>query len=377
MRPTASLHLDAGREFRGVQRQVLYLLEGLRSRGHRVLLCCPRVAPLYARAGKAGILCEPLTLRSGLDFPSAVRLARLVRDAGVDLVHAHDPQSHSIARAAQGIAHEHSLTANLFVTHHGVSADRGALGSPRFAGEGVHYIAISKRVRDSLVRLGVGAGRIAVVPSGVDVTTLAARHNNTEDPWGLAARKLKVVGTVGHFTREKNIALLLQAFALLRKTVSGVHLLLAGDGPMRGALEKRARELGIASQVTFTGHLDDVAPAFAALRVFALSSDLERLCTSVLDAMSAGVPVATTAAAGVLNIARHGVSALVVPPRDASALADSMARLLHQPDLAARLVQGAREVVNRRSVDCMVEATLEAYHGLGQFADAPGSSGTP
>ena len=99
----ASLHLDSGRDFRGSQRQLLDLLCGLRKRGQKVLLCCPRSGPLYAAAVRAGVPVHPLTLRSGHDFPSAVRLARVLASGEFDLVHAHDVPSFSVARAAQGL----------------------------------------------------------------------------------------------------------------------------------------------------------------------------------------------------------------------------------------------------------------------------------
>lgn len=368
MIPTASLHLDAGREFGSAQRRVLYLLQGLAARGHRVLLCCPRSAALHDRASRAGIACQALTLRSGLDFPSAVRLARLVRNAAFDLVHAHDPQSHSIARAAQGMSREPSLHANLFVTHYALDEDAGALGRLQYGATGVHHIVSSRHVRDGLVRRGVDAARIAVVPNGVDVDRLAKTPESPPvDPWELRSRGLRVVGSVGRLAREKNPALLVQAFALLRQQLPNVHLLLVGDGPLAASLRKRARDLGIGDAVTFATDVDDLSVVYAALDVFVLSSDIEALCAAMLDAMAAGVPVVSTAAAGVLTLVRHGTSALVVPPRDAGSLAQAMALVLRQPDLAAQLVRGGRDVAEQHSVDKMVEATLGAYRGLGHF----------
>jgi glycosyltransferase involved in cell wall biosynthesis len=364
----ASLHIDAGRAFRAPERRVLHLLGGLVERGHRVLLCAPRRAPLFLRAQESGIPCEPLTLRSGLDFPSAVRLARLVGNGPYDLVHAHDAQSHSIARAAQGISQEAALCENLFVTHHGVSDEHGSVEHMRYANDGVHHIAASKRVRDALVDRGVHAARIAIIPNAVDLEMLRAAGGN--DPWGLRARGMRVIGTVGELTREKNPALLLQAFATLRKQMPNAHLLMVGSGPLRKSVRKRAAELGVDDAVTFAEGVEEPAAAYAALDVFALSSDFEGPCTGILDAMGAGKPVVTTATAGVLSLARHGTSALVVPPRDSDALAQAMALVLQQPDLASRLVEGARLVAEEHSVDHMIDATLAAYQQLGAKQDA-------
>lgn len=374
--PHTSLHLDAGRDFRGGQRQVLYLLDGLQRRGHRVVLGCPGQSPLFGRAQAASIPCRPLTLRSGLDFPSAVRLARWLADEDFDLVHAHDARSHGIARAAQGMSRHPALAANLFVTRRSVGAQAGRLDRLKYVHPSTHYIAISGAVRETLVRLGVDPARIVVVPSGIDVDRLAAlRPRDDVDPWGLRRRAGPVIGTVGHLSREKNHALLLEAFAAVRERVPAAQLLLVGDGPLRGALDRRAAALGLGDAVTFAGHQDDVGPAYAGMSVFVLSSDVEGLCTSLLDAMGAGVPSVATAVGGVLDLARHGDSALVVPSRDAPALAGAILRLLEQPDLAARLADGGRQVAARHGVDRMIEGTLAAY---ARFATGrPVAAGAP
>jgi len=369
----ASLHLDSGREFRGGQRQVLYLLQGLQKRGQRVLLCCPRQSVLHERAQAAGIPVQPLTLRSGLDFASSVRLVRLVREGGFDLVHAHDAGSHSIALAAQGIGRHPALTDRLVVTRRSVGQAAGRLDRLKYDRDGTLYLAISNAVRDSLLRLGVAPARILVVPSGIELRPPAARR--ADDPWELAARGLRVVGSVGHLTREKNHALLLDAFARAHKQLPDTHLVLAGEGPLRAALTRRAASLGVAPHVTFAGQVDDVGAVYASMSVFALSSDVEGLCTSLLDAMAMGVPCAVTAVGGVLEIARHGESALVVPPRDADALAGAIVRLLQQPDLAARVVEGGRRVAERYSIDRMVDGTAAAYDRV--LATAPDSRPVP
>lgn len=369
--PRHSLHLDAGRDLRGGQRQVLALLTGLAARGLQAELGCPQRSPLFAAARAAGIRCRALTLRSGFDFPSAVRLARWVRDLDVDLVHVHDARSHGIARVAQGISRHRGLAANLFVTRRSLGAGTGGLDRLKYAAPGTHYIAISNPVRDSLLKLGVGPERVVVVPSGIDVGRFATLSRDADDAWGLRRRQAWVVGSVGELTREKNHALLLDAFARAARVIPAAHLLLVGDGPLRAQLERHAGALGLASQVTFAGRLADVTPAYAALSVFALSSDREGLCTALLDAMAAGVPVATTAAGGVLEIARHGETALVVATRDPAALAGALVLLHERPELAARLVAGAKAVAAAHSLDRMVEGTLEAYRRLG----ASGSSG--
>ena len=364
---TASLHLHAGREFREAQRRVLYLLQGLAARGHRVLFCGPRTSALFRKAQAAGIPCEALTLRSSHDFPSVVRLARLVRDQHFDLVHAHDTQSHHVARAARDLSGERSLTANLFLGHRELAEPAGTLLPAHYAGPGLHHIAVSKPVRDGLVQRGAEAARIAIVPDGVDLPGLRRARSNGHDPWGLRARGRRVVGTCTRPGREKSLGPLLEAFALLHRRLPDTHLLVAGDGPGRPQVEKLCRDLGLAEAVTFAGVLEDPAAMYATLHAFVALTDYENTHTCMLEAMGSGTPVVAAAVPGVLGLVRHGSSALVVPPRDVPALAQALGLLLLQPELAQRLVQGASSVAEQHSVERMVEATLGAYRGLGQI----------
>lgn len=372
---TSSLHLDAGRDFGGTQQQVLGLLRGLQRRGHHVVLCCPRSAPLFPAAAAAGIECQPLTLRSLYDFPSAVRLARLLGDGDFDLVHTHDAPSFGIARAARGISHHPALHQRLFVSCRRLATDlepaeRGGLEAP-----GVHWIAVSRYLREALLRRGADPERVAVVPSGVDLARLEdlQRHRDA-DPWGLRARGVRVIGTVGRLARHKNHGQLIDAFARLRNRHADTHLLIVGSGPMRPALERRVDQLGLRPYVTFTGHEADVLPAYGAMSLYVQTSEAEGSCSALLDAMAAGVPVVVTVCDGVLDLARHGDTALVVPPREPQVLADAMARLLEPGDLAARLVEGGVRLSRQRSLDAVVEAMLEIYAHLG---DAAGETSPP
>jgi glycosyltransferase involved in cell wall biosynthesis len=360
--PSASLHLDAGREFDGAQQQLLDLLRGMQRRGHRVLLGCPRSAPLFSAATAAHVPCLPLTLRSGFDFPSAVRLARLVSSGEFDLVHAHDPASYSIAHAAQGISRHHALRQNLFLTCRQLDSEPGAFEPARLDEPGSHWVATSRRVRDQLLRRGADPARVVQVPACVDLERMApVRDRAVTDPWGLAGSAARVVGAVTRFTRQNNPLLLVDAFARLHRRHPETRLLLAGDGPLRRALQQRVAQQQLADFVIFAGTLDDAGPAYSAMHVFVQAADVECSCTALLDAMSAGVPVVAAACAEVLELARHGESAYVVPPRDPDVMAEALERVLEQEDLAQRLVEGGARLARQHSIEAAVDATLEAY----------------
>lgn len=171
---------------------------------------------------------------------------------------------------------------------------------------------------------------LAYLPNGIDCARFAAPPRPPRDT--------PVIGTVAALRPEKNLARLLDAFARLP---GRPMLVIAGDGPERAHLERRAQSLGVAGRVGFLGHVARPETVLAGLDVFAASSDTEQMPYGIIEAMAAGLPVAATDVGD--------IAAMVAPdnrrfvgPRDARALAASLAELLAAPALRARLGQANR-----------------------------------
>jgi glycosyltransferase involved in cell wall biosynthesis len=122
---------------------------------------------------------------------------------------------------------------------------------------------------------------------------------------------------------------------------------LAGDGPLRADLEAEARDLGVAGRCVFLGQRADVPALLAAADLFVLPSLYEGLPVSVLEAMAAQRPIVATAIGGTDEAVTNEVTGLLVPPRDAAALASAIRRMRADPALARRLASGGRERVER------------------------------
>src|SRR5262249_40247341 len=148
------------------------------------------------------------------------------------------------------------------------------------------------------------------------------------------------IGTVGGLRGEKDHAVLLQALAAMRRPA---RLLLVGDGPERGALEARARDLGIAARVQFAGSCADSAPHHRATGPFAPASRTAQMPISLLEAMASGLRVASTDVGDVRAMLPPACRGALAPPGDAAALARVMDDLAADPQRRAR--EGA---ANRR-----------------------------
>jgi glycosyltransferase involved in cell wall biosynthesis len=161
---------------------------------------------------------------------------------------------------------------------------------------------------------------------------------------GLDERDL-VIGMSAVLRAEKNHLQMVDAIAMLRRRGVPARALLIGDGPMRGAVEARARAAGVAEHVLITGLQQDVRPLLAACDAAALcSTAVETFSLAALEAMALGRPVVHAEIGGAAEMIRPWREGLLFPVGDTQALADCIAALAEAP-LRARMGAQARETV--------------------------------
>ncbi len=349
------LHVDTEPGFRGGQRQVALLCRGLRDRGVEGAVVARTGAPLAARCRAEGIAVHEVRQAAPWDPRPVHALRRLLRQRRIDVVHAH--ASHALGSAVAALAsvpagHRPPLVATRRV-------DFPISGGPKYGPRVARFVAISRAVATVLERGGVEPARIAVVHSGVPPRSPAAR------PREVVRRELglrpetTVALTTAALVDHKDHPTAIRALAVCG---GDVHLVIAGDGPLRGSLRRLVQELGVGARVSLIGARDDVPDLLAAADLYLSASHLEGLGTAVLDAGLAGLPVVATAAGGVPEAIEHDRTGLLVPPRDPAALGAAIDRLVADPTLRRRLGRAAAEhVASRFSVDRMVEGTVQAY----------------
>jgi glycosyltransferase involved in cell wall biosynthesis len=173
------------------------------------------------------------------------------------------------------------------------------------------------------------------VPKGVDAELFTPEGPSVRDM--LKLRDRHVVLTVARLVPIKNVARLLDAIAILRGRMAGVHLLVVGAGPEAEALRHQAARRDMADAVTFAGYIAQAETPryYRAADVFGLSSDFDNSPNVVLEAMACGLPVVTTDVGGVREFVVEPSGGAVVRPRDAEALADGLAKYLSSPCAAA------------------------------------------
>jgi glycosyltransferase involved in cell wall biosynthesis len=213
--------------------------------------------------------------------------------------------------------------------------------------------------------------RSQVIYNGVDLCefrleTLPAPVAKLRAQLGIPPGRF-VFGSVGRLAPQKNYAALIQALARLRAAGLDAHLLIAGEGPERGALQRQAERLGVAGRVLLPGAMPDVRAVLASLDVFVLPSvTIESFSNAALEAMAMARPVILSAVGGAAEMVRDGVEGFVVPLAELDArLPPLLAALCADPGRRARLGYAARERVETRF---SLAGMLDHYEALADGA---------
>jgi len=227
--------------------------------------------------------------------------------------------------------------------------------------------AVSQRTLEfAVAREGIPRDRAIVIPNGIDVPPLptARERRNIREELHISASAF-VIGTAGRLHEQKGHRFLLEAAQVLIRQQANLLFLIAGYGPLRRELEAVARALGVADHVRFLGYRQDVPRLLRAMDLFVLPSLWEGMSNALLEAMAAATPAVATAVDGNLDLIVHGDTGLLVPPADASALADAILEMQRDPRRARAMAAAARaRAASEFSTRTMVNAYGQLYNNL-------------
>jgi glycosyltransferase involved in cell wall biosynthesis len=228
-----------------------------------------------------------------------------------------------------------------------------------FCRAATQLVAVSESQRQSIERYhGLAAGSMMTIPNGVKPVV-------PPDPRIVARRRAElgfgesdvVVGCVAVLSRQKGVTYLLQAARRIVDQDSRVRLLIVGGGPIEGALRDEARTLRLDSRVVFTGWRNDATSFLPLIDIFVMSSLWEAMPMALLEAMASGRPIVVTDVADNRVIVDNGRCGVLVPPMDASAIAEAVLSLTCRPDYATELgANAARRCQERYTTRNMIEA---------------------
>jgi glycosyltransferase involved in cell wall biosynthesis len=371
------LHVIGGDDTGGAMSHLLPLLSALESTGCGVHLLCLGEGTLAANARQRGLGVSVLHMRGARDPRILGPLRRILSNRpggaqtadGWDIVHTHGMRANIPVRLALRSLSRRPL---LFTTlHSDMRLDYSSTLllalyqlTERITMRVVdEFVCPSDSLRSLLIKRGYPPGHTTTIHSGLGgMEEVSARPDRAPGP-----RPMRI-GTVARLVPVKDLPLLLDVAALLRKSHPGLEVVVVGGGSELANLQTKAARLDLASGVRFVGRVDQVAPFLADMDVYLLTSVFEGgVPLSLLEAMADGLPVVATAVGGVPEGVVDGVTGYLVKRTGshgaiAAQLAERTATLLDDADLRARMgAAGATRARNEFSVERSAAQHLRLY----------------
>lgn len=344
------LLLDAGRAWRGAQRQLFLLAEGLRARGNEPLVVAPPRAPLLTACKRAGIATAARTMTGALDLLAIRALRRLITAWRPTVVHAHCQRTHLLAMAAL-VGRRQPIP--LVVTRRLSTAPRGRL---RHGDRVARFIAITDAGAAALLAGGVPAARITRIYPGVRTRLDGpARDWRAECGWEPETVVAGLVGPLTEGAHRDGLGALLRTLPAATRARLGIVLL---GGPSSG----RGEEGGC--RIYRAGFVHEVTAALAGLDLLLHPGEAHGIGTALVEGMALRVPAVAFDAGGVSEIVVDGVSGLLVPAGDDRRFAEAVALLVADPARRVALGNAGPARADTFDVPMMVDQTLALYRDV-------------
>ena len=371
------LHVITMLELGGAQRNTLDTVR---------LLDRTRFAPALACADQGELLSEARALEDVPLFPlrqlrrevrplqdgaAVAALRRVIREVRPQMVHTHSSKAGVVGRLAARLESVpvvvHSIHGFGFGPHQSAPTRWLFLAAERLVAPWTdHFIAVSRRNLEDGLMLGLfDRRRVSLIRSGIDLAAFRHPEGSRElrDRLGVPPHA-PLVAQVACFKPQKAP----ERFVAMARRVAAAHpeahFVLVGDGVLRLRLERLRREAGLEGRLHLPGWLREVPAVLAAADVVTLTSRFEGLPRVVVEALTAGVPVAAMAVDGVAEAVLDGTNGYLVPPGDVAALAERVCRLLADPALRQRMAAAAPAGLAEFDRDLMVRQQETLYGEL-------------
>jgi len=365
MRELAIVHTENSCGWGGQEIRILTEARGMQDRGHRITLIAPPEAPIAAAGMKMGLAVVTLPIqKKRLPGLMALRRWLAAHRAEVDVLNTHSSTDSWLGALACATLPQ---APPIVRTRHVSTTVRNRVGTRWLYVHAIaHVVTTGEALRRQLARDNrIPLEHMTSIPTGIDLARFAPG-----DPAAARARlglpPRPALGIVATLRDWKGHEYLFEAIARERAAWRDWQVIVVGDGPYRGRLERRLAALDLASAVRFAGQQEDVVPWLQALDLFALPSyGEEGVPQAIMQAMACALPVVSTPVGAIGEAVDDGVTGLLVAPRSAEALAAGLAALRDDPALRARFATAARaRAVRDFGLDAMLDRMEAVFRNV-------------
>lgn len=348
----------------GTERLVLEIVRRLKRTVPMAVCCLDEEGAWASQVRDEGVEVTAIHRAGGFHPLIGGAVARAAASHQADVLHAHHYSPFTYA----ALARLWNPRLRMIYTEHGRLSDappspKRRLANALFARLPSEVYAVSADLRQHIVDEGFPASKVGVIYNGIELQPLPTTAERARVRAELRAKDdTLVIGTIARLDPVKDIRTMIESIALLRRDGIPVVLAIVGDGAERAALDREAEKPGVADIVRFLGHRDDARAWLAGCDVYANSSIHEGVSLTILEAMSAALPIVATRVGGTPEIVDQDCGVLV-PARDPASMARALQELAGDAERRRSLgCAGRRRVEERFTIERMVGEYRDAYY---------------
>lgn len=315
-----------------------------------------------------GIPVHVITKKEGMDWSIPFKLAHMIKELHIDIVHTQNQSSWLYAVIAAKLAKVplvHTVHSN--VNFNNPHPRRWLILQKYLAKYTSRVICVANsNAKFMIERQNIPVEKIKVVYNGIDSEIYNRPCDMLLKRKELAIKEEDlIVGNVARLSPPKDHETLVRAFKIVTKKIPAAKLLLVGDGPLETKIKTLVSDLNLNTKVKFLGRRRDIPELLKIFDIFVLSSSSEGLPVAILEAMASGLPVAATNVAGNPEAVINEETGLIVSAKNPEALAEAICRLLQNPEEAKRMGDNGRNRVKEYfTFDKMVKEYEDIYSSL-------------
>ncbi|MDY0132237.1 MAG: glycosyltransferase [Desulforegulaceae bacterium] len=357
------MHIDTDKEWRGGQQQGFYLHKKLLTKNYNSVFLCQPDSILKEKLENENLDYLTMRINGEVDFIAGKKVAKICREKEINILHLHDAHAMATGLWAKlfypsllliGVRRvDYPIKKNIFSQYKYKSAKMTKI------------VAISNEIKKILIEDGIDELKIEVIKSGVDIDKFVhiEKSDFLHKELGLPENSF-IVGTVAALAGHKDYPTLLKAAQIVVKKLPSVYFVSIGDGPDRKEIFRLREELGLNEKFILRGFQKDVGNHLKNFDIFILSSKTEGLGTSLMDAMSAGIPSLCCKSGGIPELVDDGVNGLLVEKESPELLAVKIIELYENKNLREKLGINSRKKSKQFSIDFTVKKNIELYEKL-------------
>jgi glycosyltransferase involved in cell wall biosynthesis len=358
------VHLTTDLGLAGRERVIVDLVNSLQSRGYRPSIICLYESGLWAQHLNADIEVMELHKKRKLDLSVVPNIKKYLTDNKITVLHCHNPGTLLYGL----LAAKWAKTQLIIDTEHGFSyrlSWKSRLKDQILYKYLDYMTIVSEKLKNDLNTIyKIRPDRIKTIRNGIQSTIISEDKGTSMKIYGMSDEFFNI-GIVGRLVPVKNHRMILEAVSILIQNNFPVRLWIVGSGELHEDLFSYTHQVGIEKSVIFMGQRTDVPRILNALDLFVLCSYSEGLSITLLEAMSAGLPIIATNVGGNSELIEHEFTGILVELNNTKELVGSILGLIKDRSKAHRLGDNARNRFNEYFTVSRMASEIDLLYKIG------------